>query len=232
MPRLGRIRAREPECERGRVGLPAERSARAARPGRGARRARRRPGPAEPLDAAADGEVDVERGHVERDRADGLVRVEDDVGADLVGALDDRLHVLDPPRLEDDVADRDEQRALVDRLDDRLLVGADDDLGTAGALRLLEIAHRREVLLLVDDAVPGGLEVEAGQDHGLGDRHVLVHHRRSGGAPMRRPIWSPTVIGSSHQPSPQARGRRACSRCARTRRGGAPPRPASGRASG
>ena len=26
-----------------------------------------------------------------------------------------------------------------------------------------------------------------------------------GGAPMMRPIWSPTVIGISHQPSPQAR---------------------------
>ena len=26
-----------------------------------------------------------------------------------------------------------------------------------------------------------------------------------GGAPIRRPIWSPTVTGSSHQPSPQAR---------------------------
>jgi hypothetical protein len=26
-----------------------------------------------------------------------------------------------------------------------------------------------------------------------------------GGAPMMRPIWSPTVSGSSHQPSPHAR---------------------------
>jgi hypothetical protein len=25
-----------------------------------------------------------------------------------------------------------------------------------------------------------------------------------GGAPMMRPTWSPTVIGISHQPSPQA----------------------------
>ena len=135
---------------------------------------------AEPLHAASDGEVDSERGDVERDGADRLVRVEDDVGADLVRALDDRLDVLDPSRLEDDVADRDEQRPLVDRLDDRLLVRAHDDLRAAGALGLLEVAHGREVLLLVDDPVALPVEAEAREDDGLGDRHVLVHDGRAG----------------------------------------------------
>ena len=44
---------------------------------------------AEPLDRAADGEVDVQGGHVERDDAGGLVGVEDHVRAGLVGTLDD-----------------------------------------------------------------------------------------------------------------------------------------------
>ena len=74
---------------------------------------------AEPLHRAADGEVDAERGHVERDDPGRLVAVEDHVRPDLVRAADDRLDVLDLPRLEEHVADRDEQRPLVDRVDDR-----------------------------------------------------------------------------------------------------------------
>ena len=50
---------------------------------------------AEPLDGAADGEVDAERGDVERDDPGRLVAVEDHVRADLVGAAHDRLDVLD-----------------------------------------------------------------------------------------------------------------------------------------
>ena len=74
---------------------------------------------AEPLDRAADGEVDAERRDVEGHDPGGLVAVEDHVRADLVRAADDRLDVLDLARLEEDVADRDEQRPLVDRVDDR-----------------------------------------------------------------------------------------------------------------
>ena len=137
-----------------------------------------RPGPAaQPLHAAADREVDSELGHVQRNGAERLVGVEDDVGPDLVRPPDDRLDVLDAPRLEDDVRDRDEERALVDRVDDLLFVAADDDLGAA--LRLLEIADRGEVLLLVDDPVPFASQVEAGEDDCLGDGHVLVHDRGS-----------------------------------------------------
>ena len=77
---------------------------------------------AEPLDAAADREVHVERRDVERHDACRLVRVEHDVRADLVRPADDRLHVLDLTGLEEDVRDRHEQRALVDRFDNRLVV--------------------------------------------------------------------------------------------------------------
>ena len=147
--------------------------------------------------------LDPERGDVERDDSGGLVAVEDHVRADLVRAADDRLDVLDLARLEEDVADRDEERPLVDPLDDLLVVLADDDLEVR--LRLVEVADGREVAALVDDAV-------AGRDRPAGSRRARPprRSRRSGasrsspgGAPTIRPIWSPTVHGVAHQPSAQ-----------------------------
>ncbi len=63
--------------------------------------------PAEPLDRAAHREVDIQDRHVERDNSRGLVGVENDVSAGFVCALDDPPDVLDLPRLEEYVADRD-----------------------------------------------------------------------------------------------------------------------------
>ncbi len=133
---------------------------------------------AEPLDAAADGEVDAELGQVERHDARRLVAVEHHGGTDLAGSADDRLDVLDLAVLEQDMADGDEQRALVDRVDDRGSVLHGDDLEVG--LRLVEVAHRREVRLLVDDAVPLARPCEAGKDDRLRHRHVLMHHDRAG----------------------------------------------------
>ena len=100
--------------------------------------------------------------------------------ADLVRPAHDRLDVLDLPRLVEDVADRDEQRALVDPLDDLLVRLADDDVEVR--LRLVEVADGREVATLVDDAVASGIDrTEARERDRLGDSHVLVHHRRSRG---------------------------------------------------
>ena len=79
------------------------------------------------------------------------------------------------------MADRDEQGPLVDRVDDRAVVLAHDHLEVR--LRLVEVAHRREVAALVDDAVPRRARLEAGADHSFGDRHVLVHHGRAGRRP-------------------------------------------------
>src|SRR5438045_1448884 len=81
---------------------------------------------AEPLDRPADREVDAERGHVQRHGAGRLVRVEHDERALLVGPGDDRLDVLDLTGLVENVGDRHEQRPLVDRLCDPLVVGPDD----------------------------------------------------------------------------------------------------------
>ena len=88
---------------------------------------------AEPLDAAADREIDAELGQVERHDAGRLVAVEHHVRAGLARAADDRLDVLDLAVLEQDVADRDEQRPLVDRVHDRGVVVDGDDLEAAAA---------------------------------------------------------------------------------------------------
>ena len=83
---------------------------------------------AQPFDAAADRKVDAELGDVEWNDADRLVRVEEHVCAVLVRVPDDCGDVLDLRRLEQHVRDRDEQRAFVDRVDDRSIVRNDDDI--------------------------------------------------------------------------------------------------------
>ena len=159
---------------------------------------------AQPLDASADGEVDLERGHVQRDGACRLVGVEDDVRAGLVRAPHDRLDVLDLGRLEEDVADGNEQGPLVDRLDQRFFVGDDDNLRPALGLRLVDVAHRGEVALLEDYLVARRLEPEAGEDDRLGDGHVLVHDRRAG----RRTDDAADLVadGDRHRPPALAPG--------------------------
>ena len=129
--------------------------------------------PAQPLHAAADREVDAEPGQVERDDARRLVAVEHHARADFAGAANDRLDVLDLAVLEQDVADRDEQRPLVDGVGDGRVVRDSDDLEIR--LCLVEVANGREVRLLVDDPVPLARTREAGEDDRLGDGHVLVH---------------------------------------------------------
>ena len=128
---------------------------------------------AEPLDRAADGEVDAERRHVERHGSHRLVRVEDDQRTGFARPRHDRLDVLDPAGLEEHVRDRHEQGPLVDRLDDPLVVRSDDHL--RAARRLVEVANRREVALLVDDPAALPFESEAREHDRFGQRHVLVH---------------------------------------------------------
>ncbi len=209
-PHAGRVLELRLERERARVALPADERRleplREIRPDVQPACA----GPAaQPLDAAADGEVDVERGEVERDDAGRLVAIEHDVCADLVRAAHDRLDVLDLGVLEEHVADRHEQRALVDRLDDRAIVLDGDDLEIG--LRLVEVAHRREVRLLVDDAVARA----AARADGALRKHEITTSSATvtfwcmtivpGAAPMIRASWSPIVTGISHHPSPHAR---------------------------
>ncbi len=138
-------------------------------------------GPAtEPLDAAANGEVDPEPRYVERNRARRLVRVEHDERAGLVGPPDDRLDVLDLAGLEENVADRHEEGSLVDGLEHRVGVCHDLDVRAPPALRLVEVANRGKLSLAVDDPVPGWRELEAREHDRLRDGDVLVHHGRPG----------------------------------------------------
>ena len=101
------------------------------------------------------------------------------------------------------MADRHEQRALVDRVDDRAVVLDGDDLEVR--LRLVEVAHRREVRLLVDDAVARARVAEAREDDHLRDGDVLVHDDRAGGRADDPPDLVADGDGMSHQPSPQER---------------------------
>ena len=125
--------------------------------------------------------------------------------SDLVRAPDDRLDVLDLARLEQDVADRDEQRALVDRVDD-------------GARRPRTRRPRARAAPGRGSAPTGNSPARRrpGCAPGRSGRSTRARPpRRSstfwcitvvpGGAPTIRPTWSPTVIGIVHQPSPQAR---------------------------
>ena len=161
--------------------------------------ARTRPA-AEPLDRAADGEVDVERGDVERHAAGGLVRVEHDVRTRGVRGGDDPLDVLDLRRLEEHVLHGHEQRPLVDRGHD---VVRRDDLEVVPCL--VDVAHAREVLALVDDAVAHARPLKAREDDRLGDRHVLVHADGAG----RRADDPPDLVAHGERRRPPALAPRA-----------------------
>ena len=154
---------------------------------------------AQPLDAAADREVDVQRCNIERHDSGGLISVEDDVRADLVCAVDDRGDFLDLRRLEENVRDRNEQGAFVDRFDDGGVVLHDHDVELR--LSLVQVADARKVALFVNDAVAVWIDrPEAGHDDRLRDRDVLVHDGRAG----RSPDDAADLIPDGHRHLPPA----------------------------
>ena len=122
----------------------------------------------------------------------------------LLRPPDDRLDVLDLARLVENVTDRDEQRPLVDRIDDRLAVLADDDLEIR--LRLVEVADGGEVAALVHDAIPPRVD---GKKHERTTASATATFWcmtvEPAGPPTMRPTWSPTLTGMSHHPSPHER---------------------------
>ena len=98
--------------------------------------------------------------------------------ARLLRATHDGLHVLDLAVVVEDMADRHEQRALVDRLQDLRVGLAHDDLEVR--LRLVDVAHGREVRTLVHDPVSRGVDRPEARKHDrLRDRDVLLHDRRA-----------------------------------------------------
>ena len=118
--------------------------------------------------------------------------------AHVVRTAHDPLDVLDLARLEEDVGDGDEERALVDRLDDLLVVLADDDVEVG--LSLEEVAHGGKVRAFVDDAISVRPGAEAREHDRLRDRDVLVHHRRAG----RRADNAADLIADRHWHLPPA----------------------------
>ena len=118
---------------------------------------------------------------------------------DLVRTADDRGDVLDLPRLEEDVCDRNEQRSFVDGLDDGSIVVDDHDVELG--LRLVQVADARKVAFFVDDAVAARIDrTEAGHDDRLGDCDVLVHD----GRPGRRPDDAADLVADGHRHLPPA----------------------------
>ena len=99
-------------------------------------------------------------GHVDGDGPGRLVGVEQDQRADPVGALHHRGDVEQGGGAEGDVGDGDQGGALVDRLDQALLVdgevaGGDDlDLGAEGLLRPVQVVAGGELQVGGDQAVP------------------------------------------------------------------------------
>src|SRR5262249_31973931 len=99
-------------------------------------------------------------------------------------------------------------------------------------LCLIEVAHRREVLFLVHDAVPRAGRGEAGEHDLFGDGYVLVHHRAAG----RGADDAADLVADRDRHLPPAFAPRADpalpATCARTRAADPRLRPASRRASG
>ena len=124
--------------------------------------------------------------------------------ADLLAAALDRGHVLELGDLVEHVADGDEQRPLVDRLEQRVQVRARPRSPRpaapgAGSARTETRPRRRR---------SGCGAAPAGSRRGRpSPRRSRSGACRScpGGAPTIRPTWSPTVSGMSHQPSPHER---------------------------
>jgi hypothetical protein len=121
----------------------------------------------EPLQRATHEVVDPSCVNIERERADGLVRVDDEDRAPPMADLRERTNILDPSRREVDVASADRRGALVDRALEQLewhahAVGTANELDARTAVldREERVTIRREVEIGDDD--PGTLRVVEG----------------------------------------------------------------------
>ena len=110
---------------------------------------------------------------LDRQRTDGLVRVDEHERAVLARDPVDRLDVVDAAASEREEGRADERRPLVDRGGEGLGLRLDvDDLGPPQLLRVGDLADRRELVLGDDDAVPAAVEAERADEpaHGRGHR--------------------------------------------------------------
>ena len=137
---------------------------------------------AQPLQAAARREIDLERVDVERNDPRRLIRVEDRHGAHFVRARDDCRGVHDERRSEQHVRERDDRGGIVDGVEHAFgphgqvaLRRHDAKLEPGGLLRAIEIDHRRKIHLGADQTAAGRRRPQAGECHHVCARHVLVH---------------------------------------------------------
>src|SRR5690606_12901895 len=173
---------------------------------------------AHPLQHAAEIIIDVQRAHVERDDPAGVIPVEDDSRADSVRLFDDRLHVEDIRAAKQHVADRHQQRPLVDRVDDLLDRHGDPAVLALDHVQLnmrrqhpaQHVIHGRENARFDHYLVARTVEVIRRQQDAHRDRDVLVH--RDG--IWRRADDLPDLVAQRqvHVPPPLAPGAHAARR--------------------
>src|SRR5208283_2545611 len=131
------------------------------------------------------GEVRVERLDVDGDGSERLKGVEDYMGSNFVRFVDDGFGVVDVGAAKDNVRNRDEQRLIVDGVEQAVGGNGDAVVGfdhvnfcSVGALRFPEIHYGGKVHVAVNDLVALGLllssEIETRCDDGLAGGDVLM----------------------------------------------------------
>src|SRR5208283_183421 len=143
---------------------------------------------AQPLEYAAGAEIHIESLHIERQSACCLEGVEQHICANSVRFLDDGLNVLDERATEDDVRDGNDERLVVDGIEQALGVDVDTviiahhlDACAARALRLPEVHDRGKVQVSVNHLIAPAAEVETRRHRRLTGGHVLQAGDRTGG---------------------------------------------------
>src|SRR5208282_1233218 len=136
---------------------------------------------AQPFEHASAGEVGVERPDVDRDRAEGLKRVEHDVGSNFVRFVDDGFGVVDVGAAKNNVRNGHDQSVFVDGVEQTIGGNADAiisfdhvNLGAILALGFPEIHDGRKVQVAVNDFVALAGEVKTRSHHGLTGGDILV----------------------------------------------------------
>lgn len=148
----------------------------------------------QPFQRAADVEIDLVIGHVDRDDANAVVAVQQHLCPDRVRLRHDFFSRQDIRRPEQDVTDADQPRPLVDRVEQFVDINADavgraDDveLHMAGQPAPQHVHVRREVHVRNDDLVsPRVAEIERREQNAIGNAGVLVDQHRSGGRAYQR----------------------------------------------
>ena len=180
--------------------------------GQGARTGTRRRPTAQPFQRPADVEIDVQRRHIDRDDANAVVAVEQDLRPDRVRLLDDGGGGQDVGALEQHVRQADQPRPLVNRVEQFLRVERDAVVGAySDDLHLrqhrFDGVHVRREIHVADDnfAALRVAEIQRRKQNAVGDAGVLVDKDASGRrAHQRRDFVADAALQSHHASLPNA----------------------------